>query len=267
MVVDAVPFIYYNKSVQNTTLLFFIFGGFMITNLVFKRTVNVEGSTRTEMKIIEVMLPDLKSSEGWTLVSSADHVEVNEIPKCKSVAQIEEEEAVKKFTEDYRVKKAKQQIEESLKAQDRHTSVFADSVKSSDSEAASTDEVNREYVDMQIEIAQEAHKKRVAKYDKITSVPSRCEGTACLIRVKDTIRISYRKGKQADYSSPNRVCISNYYKQLFFNEVKKVRGTDTEIWCLKSEDAAYNWWNRFIDDTYQAQRKNYIEKLILEEKK
>ena len=239
----------------------------MITNLVFKRTVNIEGSTRTEMKIIEVMLPELKSSEGWTLVSSADHVEVNEIPKCKSVAQIEEEEAVKKFTEDYRVKKAKQQIEESLKAQDRHTTVFADTVKSSDSETTPTDEVevNREYVDMQIEIAQDAYKNRAAKYDKITSVPSCCEGTACLIRVKDTIRISYRKGKQADYSSPNRVCISNYHKQLFFNEVKKTKGSSTDVWQLDSHDDAYNWWNKFVDDTYQAQRKAYIDKLIQED--
>ena len=47
----------------------------MRTNLVFKRTVNIEGSSRTEMKIIEVNIPELKGSEGWTLVSSADKVE------------------------------------------------------------------------------------------------------------------------------------------------------------------------------------------------
>lgn len=238
----------------------------MITNLVFKRTVNIEGSTRTEMKIIEVMLPELKSNEGWTLVSSADHVEVNEIPRCKSVAQIEEEEAVKKFTEDYRVTKAKQQIEESLKAQDRHSRVLADAKEPEDEpEVISTDEVNREYVDMQIEIAQDAYKNKVAKYDKITTVPSGCEGTACLIRVKDTIRISYRKGKQADHSSPNRVCISNYHKQLFFNEVKKTKGSSTDLWQLDSHDNAYNWWNKFVDDTYQAQRRAYIDKLIKED--
>ena len=46
----------------------------MITNLVFKRTVNIEGSNRTEMKIIEINVPEIKASEGWTLVSSADKV-------------------------------------------------------------------------------------------------------------------------------------------------------------------------------------------------
>ena len=44
----------------------------MITNLVFKRTVNIEGSQRTEMKIIKVKVDGIKSSEGWSLVSSAD---------------------------------------------------------------------------------------------------------------------------------------------------------------------------------------------------
>lgn len=44
----------------------------MITNLVFKRTVNIEGSQKTEMKIIKVKIDGIKSSEGWSLVSSAD---------------------------------------------------------------------------------------------------------------------------------------------------------------------------------------------------
>ena len=44
----------------------------MITNLVFKRTINIEGSQKTEMKIIKVKIDGIKSSEGWSLVSSAD---------------------------------------------------------------------------------------------------------------------------------------------------------------------------------------------------
>lgn len=44
----------------------------MITNLVFKRTVNIEGSQKTEMKIIKVKIDGIRSAEGWSLVSSAD---------------------------------------------------------------------------------------------------------------------------------------------------------------------------------------------------
>lgn len=44
----------------------------MITNLVFKRTVNIEGSQKTEMKIVKVKIDGIRSSEGWSLVSNAD---------------------------------------------------------------------------------------------------------------------------------------------------------------------------------------------------
>lgn len=228
----------------------------MKTNLVFKRIVNVEGHQQTEMKIIEVYIPELKSNEGWTLVSNADKVSCIELQKVKSVAQIEEEEAVKEFTEQYRVNKAKQKIEESL----------APSTPKTETEGVLPRErTTPEYVDTQCEIVQDSYNNRAAKYDKITSVPSCCEGTACLIRVKDTIRISYRKGKQADYSTPNKVCIDNYYKQLFFNAVKKAKGTSTDVWSLSVGDTEYDWWNRFIDKTYQDQRKSYIDKLMKKE--
>ena len=83
----------------------------MITNLVFKRTINVEGSSRTEMKIIEVMIPELKSSEGWTLVSSADKVDQIKIQECRAIPpevkaeQAEEDAAIAEFLKKYRAEK------------------------------------------------------------------------------------------------------------------------------------------------------------------
>ena len=73
----------------------------MRTNLVFKRTANIEGSPRTEMKIIEVNIPELKSSEGWTLVSSADKVEQIKLAEHKPEPIINRVENVDKATTDF----------------------------------------------------------------------------------------------------------------------------------------------------------------------
>ena len=252
----------------------------MITNLVFKRTANVEGSSRTEMKIIEVMLPELKSNEGWMLVSSADHVEVSEIPRCKSVAQIEEEEAVKKFTEDYRVTKAKQQIEESLKAQDRYSRVLADAEKPDPSitaynSCADTEDryINKVEDDTKFaeaaanlenfkETAADSIDVTVRTPKKPIEYPSPIDGTACLIRRNDTIRIAYREGKKSNINTPNKICISDFDKQHFFNAVRAANGGSDIItsWSLDKNSHYYDTWNRFIDDEYISQREEHLRR-------
>ena len=55
----------------------------MITNLVFKRTVNIEGSQKTEMKIIKVEIDGIRASEGWTLVENVDQVAFADQPLLK----------------------------------------------------------------------------------------------------------------------------------------------------------------------------------------
>ena len=93
----------------------------MITNLVFQRTANVEGSSRTEMKIIEVMIPELKSSEGWTLVSSADKVDQVKLQQCRAIPpevkadQADEDAAIAEFLKRYRAEKEEKR--EKLKMQ------------------------------------------------------------------------------------------------------------------------------------------------------
>lgn len=48
----------------------------MITNLVFKRNVNSEGTTYTELKTINLNIPGIKKSERWELVGMFDEVTV-----------------------------------------------------------------------------------------------------------------------------------------------------------------------------------------------
>ena len=48
----------------------------MITNLVFKRNINSEGTTCTELKTINLNIPGIKKSERWELVGMFDSVSV-----------------------------------------------------------------------------------------------------------------------------------------------------------------------------------------------
>ena len=219
----------------------------MTTNLVFKRTVTKEGIQQTEMKIIEVYIPELKSAEGWSLVSSADKVTRVEFAKCQSSEELEEERAVKAFRDKYRVAKAKEKIEKTFA---EGTQIITDS----DPDIYK----NKEEVTRAIETSQ------FIKYDKITEIPANTPGTACLIRKGDTIRIAYRSGTKADLSTPNKVCINDYDKQHFFNAVKKNHGTNNSVWQLTSTDPEYEHWNSAMDTYYQEQRRNYFR--YLEEK-
>lgn len=48
----------------------------MITNLAFKRTQVIEGSEKEEVKFVEIYIPNIKKSEGWTLVGMVDAVSI-----------------------------------------------------------------------------------------------------------------------------------------------------------------------------------------------
>lgn len=48
----------------------------MKTNLIFKRTVTTQGITQTEMKAVEVDIPEISSKDGWELCCTADKVTI-----------------------------------------------------------------------------------------------------------------------------------------------------------------------------------------------
>lgn len=50
----------------------------METNLIFRRSVSVDGETRVETKIVPVSIPAITAGEGWMLLAHADYVEVVE---------------------------------------------------------------------------------------------------------------------------------------------------------------------------------------------
>ncbi len=51
----------------------------MLTNLVFKRVVNVNGINKTEMKVVKVDIPQIERGEGWTLSGHADSVDISDM--------------------------------------------------------------------------------------------------------------------------------------------------------------------------------------------
>ena len=253
----------------------------MITNLVFKRTANIEGSSRTEMKIIEVMIPELKSNEGWTLVSSADKVDQIKIQECKSIPpeianeQAEEDAAIAEFLKKYRAEKEekREKLMKQLSAcscsgkpdpsitaynscadtEDRYINKLDADTKFA--EAAANLENFKETAADSIDVA-----VRIPK--KPTEYPSPVAGSACLIRRNDTIRIAYREGKKANINTPNKICISDFDKQHFFNAVRASNGGSDIItsWSLAKNSHHYDNWNKFIDDEYIAQREEYLRR-------
>ena len=250
----------------------------MITNLVFKRTTNVEGSSRTEMKIIEVMIPELKSSEGWTLVSSADKVDQVKIQECRAIPpeviaeQAEEDAAIAEFLEKYRAEKEEQR--EKLKMQLSACSISSKPDPNITAYNGCTDtedryknkleaEVNNGVISFtgpgKIDVPNESQSKQVKKP---TEYLSPIDGTACLIRRNDTIRIAYREGKKANINTPNKICISDFDKQHFFNTVRAANGGSDIItsWSLDKNSHYYDTWNRFIDDEYITQREEHLRR-------
>ena len=229
----------------------------MITNLVFKRTVNVEGSSRTEMKIIEVMIPELKSNEGWTLVSSADKVDQVKIQECKAIPpeitaeQAEEDAAIAEFLKKYRADKEEKR--EKLKMQLSACSCSGKPDPSITAYNGCADTEDR-YINKV-----EADEPQNKEIKKPTEYPSPVDGTACLIRRNDTIRIAYREGKKANINTPNKICITDQDKQSFFNAVRACNPTSVITkWILTPTDHHYKHWNEFIDNEYKEQRMEYL---------
>ena len=98
---------------------------------------------------------------------------------------------------------------------------------------------------------------------KPTEYPSSIDGTACLIRRNDTIRIAYREGKKANINTPNKICISDSDKQHFFNAVRAANACTDIItsWSLDKNSHHYDTWNRFIDDEYISQREEHLRRV------
>lgn len=251
----------------------------MITNLVFKRTVNVEGSNRTEMKIIEVQIPELKSSEGWILVSSADKVDQVKIQERRSPPEItaeqaEEDAAVTEFLKNYRAEKEekREKLKMQLSASSTSTNPNLNNITvcngCADIEDRYTNKVeakadNSVFTSIEgcgkINALDEPQDKQPKKP---TEYPSPIDGTACLIRRNSTIRIAYREGKKANINTPNKICISDSDKQHFFNAVRAANACTDIItsWSLDKNSHHYDTWNRFIDDEYVSQREEHLRK-------
>lgn len=237
----------------------------MVTNLVFKRTVQIEGSSRTEMKIIEVNIPELKSNEGWTLVSCADKVSTINLPRetgKKSATTTVEDESITEA-------KDKEDITKNRDAEVDTATDFLNNLIAGMNQAtagascncAQTDESILERFKEQL-AAQSVNIAYKPEPNKPVEYESPIQGTACLIRAKNTIRIAYRNGKKAQINNPNKVCITDSDKQHFFNAVRAANGGNDHIknWVLKENNHYYDIWNKFIDDEYIQQRDEYLRK-------
>lgn len=106
--------------------------------------------------------------------------------------------------------------------------------------------------------------KKDEKTPESTDVPvggkyeSQVRGTARLVRYKDKIRITYRKGKTTfNRNEPNSVCIDDMTKQQFFNAVKRQYGTDVVVWQLVLGDTEYEHYNQLVDRLYEEGRIAY----------
>ena len=239
----------------------------MVTNLVFKRTATIEGSSRTEMKIIEVMIPELKSNEGWTLVSSADKVDQVKLQECRAippeitVEQAEEDAAIAEFLKKYRAEKEEKREKLMIQLSACSCSGKPDPSITAYNGCADTEVTYTKPLEVRGKVtAVEESQPKVIK--KPTEYPSPITGSACLIRRNDTIRIAYREGKKANINTPNKVCISDFDKQHFFNAVRAANGGSDIItsWSLDKNSHHYDTWNRFIDDEYITQREEHLRR-------
>lgn len=236
----------------------------MHTNLIFKRTVNIEGSSRTEMKIIEVLIPELKGNEGWTLVSSADKVDQVKTQECKAIPpevkaeQAEEDAAIAEFLEKYRADKEAEREKFKMRLSTCSTSTNPNLNITAYNGCADTEDryTDKLEVSDKVTVIEEPQPK-VSK--KLTEYPSPVNGTACLIRRNDTIRIAYREGKKANINTPNKICINDQDKQSFFNAVRACNPTSVITkWILTPTDHHYKHWNEFIDNEYKEQKMEYL---------
>lgn len=124
-----------------------------------------------------------------------------------------------------------------------------------------------EVLEEDVEVIDTTAKSESKKDEKIpepTEVPvggkyeSQVRGTARLVRYKDKIRITYRKGKTTfNRNEPNSVCIDDMTKQQFFNAVKRQYGTGVVVWQLVLGDTEYEHYNQLVDRLYEEGRIAY----------
>ena len=124
-----------------------------------------------------------------------------------------------------------------------------------------------EVLEEDVEVIDTTAKNESKKDEKIlepTEVPvggkyeSQVQGTARLVRYKDKIRITYRKGKTTfNRNEPNSVCIDDMTKQQFFNAVKRQYGTGVVVWQLVLGDTEYEHYNQLVDRLYEEGRIAY----------
>lgn len=192
----------------------------MKTNLIFKRVHD----GNIEMVMVPVDIPQLNNGDGWTLASCCDTFTKFEIP-------------TEKITVSGKPLEVLEEVVEVLDTTSRN-SVYDTAVKR---EPEKTEKIS-ESTDVPVG----------GKYE------SQVRGTARLVRYKDKIRITYRKGKTTfNRNEPNSVCIDDMTKQQFFNAVKRQYGTGVVVWQLVLGDTEYEHYNQLVDRLYEEGRIAY----------
>ena len=192
----------------------------MKTNLIFKRVH--EGSV--EMVMVPVDIPQLNKVDGWTLASCCDTFTKFEVPSEPIVVTGKPLEVI-------------EEVVEVIDTTSRD-SVYDTMTKGEPKK----DEKTPESTDVPVG----------GKYE------SQVRGTARLVRYKDKIRITYRKGKTTfNRNEPNSVCIDDMTKQQFFNAVKRQYGTGVVVWQLVLGDTEYEHYNQLVDRLYEEGRIAY----------
>lgn len=199
----------------------------MITNLVFKRTVNIEGSQKIEMKIIKVKIDGIKSSEGWSLVSSAD------------ICTFDDQSVMD--TEGIRIDK------------------LPEVVLCSDTLPAKA-EIDK---DPEYMLAVNAYKYENIKefYTNISGTACLIRRDGC-IRITYRKGRSGNKVTPNKVCIDDNVK-SKFFKDV--RELKGENTSDWFI-SEKDSRSYFDFWSRWIDDIYQEDRSNAIKLMIFEEK-
>ena len=193
----------------------------MKTNLIFKRT----NQGQVEMVMVPVDIPQLNHGEGWVLASCCDIFTKYEAPL------------------------------ESIVVCGSPLNSSSEIIDVLDTKNDTKKEKPHE--DVVSEIVDEA-KKAATDVPVGGSYQSQVSGTARLVRYKDKIRITYRKGKTTyNKNDPNSVCIDDMTKQQFFNAVKREYGTTVVLWQLVLGDKEYDYYNKLMDKLYEEGRVAY----------
>jgi len=86
------------------------------------------------------------------------------------------------------------------------------------------------------------------------SFNSPVEGTAKLVRLKNEIKITWRRGKKTLHqTTPNSVCIDELKKNQFFADCRRAFGDSCDSFRFSTSDPEYKYWNEFIDREYARQ--------------